>query len=100
MPPRSRQNRLKITWQQAWQQAQAEMADPKAVIWLGPEVAQLLRPQPMEPVTVSPTSPQRKPLPLVLLLAGFMAAAGAISYLHAYRRIVSAPVDFSPPSSR
>jgi hypothetical protein len=86
-------HRSTMTWRQAWQQARAEMADPKAVVWLGPEIAQLLHGQQPE---VPPEPPPRlKPgyslwlaLPLVILLM----IPSFISYLHAYRRIVSLSV--------
>lgn len=85
-------NRSAITWRQAWQQARAEMADPKAVVWLGPEIAQLLHGQQLE-VTPEPPRPKSSysswlALPLVLLLM----IPSFISYRHAYRRIASLSV--------
>ena len=88
MPPRSKARR-KMTWHQAWKQAQAEMIDPKAVIWLGPDIAQMIWDQP--PDVPPPPVPQnrRKSLLVALLLVGLMLVPPAISYLQAYRRIVS-----------
>jgi hypothetical protein len=91
MPPRSKA-RPKMTWYQAWKQAQAEMIDPKSVIWLGPDIARVIWDQ--EPdVPSSPVSQDRvKSLRVALLLAGLMLVPAAVSYLQAYRRILSAPL--------
>jgi hypothetical protein len=76
-------------WASAFQQAQADLKDPSAIVWLPDEIADAIRQTPpvQEP---PPTQAHRQRLSALLLVLIFLVPA-AISYLLACRRI-SGPV--------
>lgn len=74
-------------WASAYQQAQADLKDPSAVVWLPDEIADVIR-QTHPTSETSPAQTRRQHLKL-LLLAVFLLIPAAISYLLAYRRIAA-----------
>lgn len=79
-----------LTWQEAWQQAQAEMASPQAVVWLGIETADAIhatQPNQGKPhrAAEAPDRPKRSLTPFVLAVSLLIPLA--ISYRRAYRQI-------------
>jgi len=77
----------KRKWISAYQQAQADLKDPGAVVWLPDEIADIIRPSQQVQET-SPAQTKRARL-AALLLALLLLVPAAISYLLAYRRIAS-----------
>ena len=75
----------KNKWVSAFHQAQAELKDPSAVVWLPDEIADVIRQAHPTP-EISPAQTRRQRLK-TLLLALFFLVPAAISYLLAYRRI-------------
>lgn len=72
-------------WASAFHQAQADLEDPSAIVWLPDEIADVIRQVHPTPET-SPAQTRRQRLK-TLLLAVFFLVPAAISYLLAYRRI-------------
>ncbi len=79
-------------WTKAYHQAQADLKDPSAIVWLPDEIAPLIsegviRQAHPTPET-SPAQTRRQRLKALLLALLFLVPA-AISYLLAYRRITA-----------
>jgi len=74
-------------WATAFHQAQADLKDPSAIVWLPDEIADVIRQAHPTP-EISPAQTRRQRLK-TLLLALFFLVPAAISYLLAYRRIAA-----------
>ena len=77
----------KRKWVKAYHQAQADLHDPGAVVWLPDEIADVIR-QTHPVQETSPAQTKRARL-TALLLALFLLVPATISYLLAYRRIAA-----------
>ena len=73
-------------WARAFHQAEADLKDPSAVVWLPDEIVDVIRSHPIEEPPPVLTHRQRFG---ALLLALFILVPAAISYLLAYRRIAA-----------
>jgi hypothetical protein len=83
----------KLTWHEAWQQAQAEMNSPQAVVWLGLETAAAIRHTPPEAAMTAPVcGAEVRPRPQRIMTSILVATACvlplALSYRRAYRQMV------------
>ena len=76
----------KRRWTKAYHQAQADLQDPGAIVWLPDEIADVLRRQAHPVQETSPAQTKRARL-TALLLALLLLVPATISYLVAYRRI-------------
>jgi hypothetical protein len=78
-----------VTWRQAWLQAQADLAKPAAVVWLGTDIAQAIRAQ--QPAAPDPPTPPRyhRSLWPALLLTGLLLLPATLSYIGTYRRLIA-----------
>ena len=74
-------------WATAFHQAQADLKDPSAIVWLPDEIADVIRQAHPTPET-SPAQTHRQRLKALLLALLFLVPA-AVSYLLAYRRITA-----------
>lgn len=74
-------------WASAFHQAEADLKDPSAIVWLPDEIADVIRQAHPMPET-SPAQTRRQRLKTLLLAVLFLVPA-AISYLLAYRRIAA-----------
>ena len=72
-------------WASAFHQAQADLKDPSAIVWLPDEIADVIRQS--HPVQETPPAQTRRQHLKALLLALLFLVPAAISYLLAYRRI-------------
>jgi hypothetical protein len=85
-PPR------KLYWKDALRQAQADLASPQAVVWLGLETTEAIRQGQREDTTPQPGCKADEPdqsraaLPALMLAAGLLIPS-VLSYLRAYRHI-------------
>ena len=73
-------------WANAFHQAQADLKDPSAIVWLPDEIADVIRGHPAQ--DPPPAQTRRQHLKALLLALLFLIPA-AISYLLAYRRIAA-----------
>jgi hypothetical protein len=73
-------------WTSAFHQAQADLKDPSAVVWLPDEIADVIRGHPAQEPPPAQTRHQRLK---ALLLALFFLVPAVISYLLTYRRIAA-----------
>jgi len=71
-------------WATAFHQAQADLKDPSAIVWLPDEIADVIRGHPAQEPRLAQTRQQSLKTLLVVL---FFLIPAAISYLLAYRRI-------------
>jgi len=74
-------------WTKAYHQAQADLKDPSAIVWLPDEIADFIRQAHEEPA--SPQSRPRRQRLTALLLAVLFLVPVAVTYLLAYRRIIT-----------
>jgi hypothetical protein len=77
---------LQHKWATAFHQAQADLKDPSAIVWLPDEIADVIQDHPAQEPPPAQTRRQRLK---ALLLALFLLIPAAISYLLAYRRITA-----------
>ena len=77
----------KRRWTKAYHQAQADLQDPGAVVWLPDEIADVLRQT--HPVQETAPAQTKRARLTALLLALLLLVPAAISYLLAYRRLTS-----------
>jgi len=73
-------------WTKAYHQAQADLKDPSAIVWLPDEIADFIRQAHQEPAPSKSYSHRYRLT--VLLLTILLLTPVAISYLLAYRRII------------
>lgn len=75
-------------WQRAYQQAQADMADPSAVVWLPDEIVEVLH-QTQTKADTDQARPTGRKLPLKVWLAGIALGLllPTLSFIRAYRRL-------------
>lgn len=75
-------------WQRAYQRAQADMADPSAVVWLPDEIVEVLH-QTQTEADTDQTRPTRRKLPLKVWLVGMTLGLllPTLSFIRAYRRL-------------
>lgn len=84
----------KLSWPEAWQQAQAEMSSPQAVIWLGLETAAAIRHTPPEtaaktaPISEDEAHARPQRIGTALILTTVCVLPLALTYRRAYRQIV------------
>ena len=74
-------------WASAYQQAQADLKAPSAIVWLPDEIANIIRQT--HPVQEPPSTQTNRHRLTALLLAVLLLVPAAISYWLAYRRITS-----------
>jgi len=75
-------------WRSAYQQAQADLASPDAVIWLPDEIAEVIRQTRHAPDTPPPATPAKRLPWIALLLVALLLIPAAVGYLLACRRIL------------
>ena len=79
-------------WASAYHQAQADLEDPSAIVWLPDEIATLIREgviRQSHPVQEPPSAHTHRWHLKALLLALLCLVPAAISYVLAYRRIAA-----------